>query len=112
MNRRAFARNMKLQFTKELSMSRITTAIKNDLQLLGLLHDEVKLQAHLLRADAKQRWDELEVKWSELQERVDRASVASHDARVEMDSAVKILADALRAGYESIRSALGSKAPR
>jgi hypothetical protein len=93
-------------------MSRLNVAVKNDLQLLGLLRDEVKLQGHLLRADLKKRWDELEQEFSGLQERVGRAEVAGRQVAREMGSDVDQLVATLRSGYEGIRTALRSQAPR
>lgn len=87
-------------------MSRISIAVKNDLKLVALMHDELKLQAHLLRADAKTSWGALEGKWADLQEHLGRAKVAGKDAGAEAEVAIKSLLDTLRAGYTSTRNAL------
>jgi hypothetical protein len=87
-------------------MSRVNQAIHNDLQLLALARDEIKLQAHLLKADAKVRWDELERKWGELKSHVERAEVAAGGAEREVETAARLLADSLRAGYKQVRDAL------
>jgi hypothetical protein len=96
------------QSQRSTSMSRINVAVKNDLQLVALLHDELKLQAHLFKADAKTRWNELEDKWSDLQEHIGRAKVAGQDAGAEAETAIRSLVDTLRAGYTSVRNALNS----
>ena len=87
-------------------MSRLNVAVKNDLKLVALMHDELKLQAHLLKADAKTRWSELEQKWADLQEHLGRAKVAGKSAGAEAESAIVLLVDSLRAGYTSIRDAM------
>jgi hypothetical protein len=87
-------------------MSRINVAVKNDLKLVALLHDEMKLQAHLLKADAKTRWNELEHRWGELQEHVGRAKVAGRNAGAEAESAIRELVDTLRTGYTNVRDSL------
>jgi hypothetical protein len=89
-------------------MSRLSVAIKNDLKLVALMHDELMLQAHLLKADAKTRWSELERKWIDLQEHVGRATTAGKDAGIEAESAIKMLLDSLREGYTTVRNALKS----
>lgn len=73
---------------------------------LSELRDQLALQSHLLRADLKERWNDLEAKWADLQEHVQRAGVAAKDSRHEVSAAAQSLADALKDGYAQIRSAL------
>lgn len=87
-------------------MSRIQRAVQNDVKALELLRDELKLQTHLLKADARARWQELEAEWSKLKEHLQRAEVASGDAESEVSTATKLLIDALKAGYTQIKNAL------
>ncbi|HVT35809.1 MAG TPA: hypothetical protein VHE37_09505 [Nevskiaceae bacterium] len=87
-------------------MSRIQQALHNDYQAISLLRDELKLQAHLFRADARQRWQELEVSFDTLKEHVQRAKTAAAVARPEVETASRLLADTLKAGYADIRNAL------
>lgn len=89
-------------------MSRLDTALHNDLKLLRLLRDETVLQAHLLKADMKSHWEELERKWSELETHIERAQVAGDGAKKEAEMAISLLSDTLRSGYNSIRKALKS----
>ena len=55
-------------------MSRIQQLLHNDVQALSLLRDEMLLQAHLFRAEARTRWQELEVSWDELKVHLQRGS--------------------------------------
>jgi hypothetical protein len=87
-------------------MSRLKTAVHNDLQLLQLAHDELALQAHLLKADATAKWMELERKWADLKSHIERAATASAVAEQETETAIKLLSETLRNGYASIRNAL------
>lgn len=89
-------------------MSRIQTAVHNELQLLKLLRDKTQLQAHLLKADLKDRWAELEGKWLKLQGHVDRAEVAAGDACRDADAALAGVMVSLRSGYTHIKEALRS----
>lgn len=89
-------------------MSRLNTALHNDLKLLRLLRDETALQAHLLTADMKSRWEKLERKWSELEAHIERAQIAAGDAKKEVEMVIGQLSDKLRSGYSSIRNALKS----
>lgn len=87
-------------------MSRLSTALQNDLKLLALMRDELALQAHLLKADVKGRWQDLEAKWAELKAHAARAEVAGEDAVQESETAIGLLVDTLRKGYDNIRAAL------
>lgn len=89
-------------------MSRLEAALQNDLQLLKLLRDELVLQAHLLKADMKERWEDLERKQSNLKEHLARAKVAEGDARREAETALSHLVSTMRDGYTRIRDALKS----
>jgi len=87
-------------------MSRLKQAFHNDVQALELLHDELKLQAHLLKADAKDRWQELESKWSQLKQQLKSAKAAAEAAEPKIDAAAQQLVDALKAGYADLKNAL------
>jgi hypothetical protein len=87
-------------------MSRLSTAIHNDLQLLALLRDELKLQSHLLGAELKTRWEELEREWSSLKEHVGRAEVATDKVAVETKTAIDLLVSSLKEGYAGIKRAV------
>lgn len=89
-------------------MSKINVALHNDLKLLELSRDELALQVHLLKAEMKTRWDEMEVSWGVLKEHIGRAKVAGDDARLEAEAAMGLLYDSLRKGYASVRDALKS----
>lgn len=87
-------------------MSRLTTAVSNDLKLLELMRDELALQAHLLKADAKDKWQELENKWADLKRHIENAAAAGDAAEHEAKTAVGLLSESLRSGYDGIRKAL------
>lgn len=79
-----------------------------DIQSLAELRDQLALQAHLFKAEAKDRWRDLEAKWLELQAQLKRAGVAATDSRHEISAAGRELAEALREGYTQIKHALKS----
>ncbi|WP_157622729.1 hypothetical protein [Solimonas soli] len=87
-------------------MSKVETALHNDLQALQLLRDELRLQTHLLGADMRDRWQALETDWDRLKEHARRAQTAADDALPEIETAAALLVDALRRGYGDIRNAL------
>jgi hypothetical protein len=89
-------------------MSRLKTALQNDVQLLAFARDELALQAHLLKGDLKQRWDALEQDYARLKEHVARAEVATDAARDDIEAASRLLVETLRNGFASIKRAFQS----
>lgn len=89
-------------------MSRLNNALQNDLKLLELLRDETKLQAHLLKADMKKGWDELERKWDDFKVHIERAQAAGGVAKNEAEAAATLLSESLKSGYAKVRDALKS----
>lgn len=87
-------------------MSRLANALHNDYQALLLLRDELALQARLLQAELRDRWNRLEADLDVLREHMRRAEVAAQDNRKEIEAAARLLLDSLRAGYAEIRKAL------
>lgn len=87
-------------------MSHLKIAVHNDLQLLQMAHDEIALQTHLFKADAKVKWSELESKWADLKSHIEKATAAGEAAETEASAAIKLLSEILRSGYANIRKAL------
>lgn len=89
-------------------MSQIETALHNNAQLVRLLRDEIGLQAHLLKEEARDRLVELDAGLDQMKAHLERAAVAGADVRREAEAAAGLLADSLREGYGRIRDALRS----
>lgn len=87
-------------------MSRLENALHNDVKALEFLHDELKVQAHLLKAEARKQWDELEAKWASLKEHLQRAETAADRNKGDIEAAARLLIDALKAGFAQVRNAL------
>lgn len=87
-------------------MSRLDRALRNDLQALTLLRDELVLHSHLLHSEARTHWQQLEQDWERLRGQLRRAGQASEQAGEEASAAVRLLLEALRQGYVQIRGAL------
>lgn len=87
-------------------MSQLKQALHNDVQALELIRDELALQAHLFKADAKDRWAELETNWDSLKHRLGAAKRAAASAEPKIDAAAEQLVGALKAGYAELKNAL------
>lgn len=73
--------------------------------VLGL-RDELRLQAHLFKAELKDRWLDAERRWLEIEHELRDAAVHS---RAELGAATSLTAQALRESYRELRQALHSR---
>ncbi len=70
--------------------------------------DELHLQIHLAKAEARDEWEKLEPSWEEFQARVHAVAETAGDASKDVYSALGLLGDELRHGYDRIRKAMRS----
>ena len=93
-------------------MSNASTQFKESLQrelaALASARDELKLQMHLAKAEAKDEWHKLEDNFSRLEEELKRTSSGIEAPLRELGSAARGMLDELKQGYERLRSSLKS----
>jgi hypothetical protein len=77
---------------------------------LGQLRDELKLKAHLLKAELQDQWRDLEKKWDELGTQMEPVRAAAGESAKEVGTAVESLVAALKKGYERLKDAASDKA--
>jgi hypothetical protein len=78
-------------------------------KLLGEIEqdrDRLKLQAHLLKADAKDEWDKIEKKWHHFKGHSHHVSNEAKGASKDFLAATQILAEEIKAGYKRIMRSL------
>jgi len=68
--------------------------------------DELRVRLHLGKAEAKEEWDKLDARISELRGRLDRAGSEAGEAVDDIASAAKLLGEEIRSGFDRIRRAL------
>ena len=88
------------------SIREFSSRFRDDLDALRRSRDELRVQIHLGKADAQDRWRELEHKWQDLERRV---TTLTEDAREPLHEAREVaedLADELRRGYRKLKRAL------
>ena len=68
--------------------------------------DELRVQAHLAKAEAREEWEELEEKWQSLKRKLKAASEDVDDASDDVKAAASMLMDELKKGYERLRGRL------
>ena len=89
-----------------MSEQRWMSVVKN----LDQLRDELKLKAHLLKAELQDQWSDLEKKWEELSSHMQPVKSAAGESAKDVGSAVESLVAALKKGYERIKDATSDKA--
>jgi len=80
--------------------------LQKDLELLEKARDELKLQMHLAKADAKSEWAKLESTWQRVQEQVQQTRHGAEQPLKDISSAAKALFEELRSGYARMREQL------
>jgi len=68
--------------------------------------DELRVRMHLLKAEAKEEWDEMEKRWEHLESRMKRVGDAAADSGGEIAAAGKQLAEEIGNAYKRIRKTL------
>jgi len=83
------------------------TSTKQDLEklmaTLAQQRDELKLQMHLAKAEAKDEWNALEGKWGQAQGKLGEVPAAAGESLEDVRAAASLLAEELKIGYERIR---------
>lgn len=65
--------------------------------------DELRVKLHLARADARDEWEELEHKWTEVQGKFAQLQQTAGESMNEIESAARLLGEEILKGYERIR---------
>lgn len=82
----------------------LNDTLQNELNLLAGLRDEIRLKAHLAKADARSELDHLEKTWERFQEQAGRVHVKGHAQEIE--ASLRGLIDELKGGYTRIKRQL------
>lgn len=77
-----------------------------DVESLEQAYQELAVQAHLLKNEAKDRWASLKADWVHLQRELEPARGAGHHAAQEIGSAASLLAGSVRDGLAELRRSL------
>jgi DNA repair exonuclease SbcCD ATPase subunit len=68
--------------------------------------DEMRVQAHLARAEFHDEWQELEKKWQKAEQNFDRLQDQAVETTAEMQRSTKVVMEELASAYERIRQRL------
>jgi len=87
-------------------MTDFVEKVKEDLEALKKLRDELMLKANLGKMDVRDLWQEAEKKWQEAEHKRHELEAASRESAKEVAAALKNLAASLQDAYKNIRSKL------
>ena len=72
---------------------------------LATQRDELRLQVHLLAAEAKDEWEEVEEKWRHLESKMGRVGKSAKESAGEIGAAGEQLAEEIGNAYRRIKKA-------
>ena len=87
-------------------MAEVTEQIAKALEHLKQQRDELQVQLHLAKADAKDEWARLESQWDEIKPKLDAAREEVGKTAESVGAALGLAIDELKKGYERLRSRL------
>jgi signal transduction histidine kinase len=84
----------------------VKMSFKREMDALATIRDELKLKAHLAKADMKDELNHLEHRWQRLEEEVRRSSSHMKEPLEDIGQSAKDLLTELKRGYENVKSRL------
>ena len=70
--------------------------------------DELRVQAHLLKAEARDEWEEMEEKWRHFESTMGRVGGSAKESAGEIGAAAEQLGEELGQAYKRLKNALKS----
>ncbi len=80
--------------------------IHDEIETLRTLRDELRVQANLAAKEVRDRFDETEKRWTELESQIQGIGRESREAARDLGEAGRALLDEIRHAYERIRAQL------
>ena len=68
--------------------------------------DEMKVQAHLARAEFRDEWNEVEEKWQKAEQALNRMQDQAIETTAEMQKSAKVIMEEIASTYERIKQRL------
>jgi hypothetical protein len=90
----------------EVIMEEAKFSFQREFDALKTIRDELKLKAHLAKADVKDELNRLETRWQRVEEELRRTSSQVKQPLAELGQDTKELVEELKKGYDSIRQRL------
>lgn len=87
-------------------MADVKEQMTHALEQLKQQRDELQVQLHLAKADAKDEWARLENEWEETKAKLEAAKEEAGKTAESVGTALGLAIDELKKGYERLRSRL------
>ncbi|MBS0151952.1 MAG: hypothetical protein JSR31_13515 [Nitrospira sp.] len=87
-------------------MAEVTEQITKALEHFKQQRDELQVQLHLAKADAKDEWARLESQWDDIKPKLEAAREEVGKTAESVGEALSLAIDELKNGYERLRSRL------
>lgn len=87
-------------------IEKLEDRLEDALAKLRTERDELRVQLHLLKAEARDEWDAVEKKWTQLEQKYDRIYEETRDASGDVGEAFHQLADEIRQAYRRVRQSM------
>ncbi|WP_428309994.1 hypothetical protein [Hydrocarboniphaga sp.] len=87
-------------------MSMLKLITRAEVDAVAQIRDELKLQAHLFKAEAKDHWDRAEVSWAHVMSDINAARESVDRSGVEISTAAQLLFETVRDSLQDIRKSL------
>jgi len=68
--------------------------------------DEMKVQAHLARAEFRDEWDEVEKKWQKAEQKLQHVQDQAIETTTEMQRSAKVVMEEIASTYQRIKERL------
>jgi chromosome segregation ATPase len=68
--------------------------------------DELRVKAHLAKAELKDEWEELEEKWQHVEKKLDKLQHEAKDTAADMRASATIVLEEISDAYDRIRHRL------
>jgi|GEM_PF-2447570 len=92
----------------EVAMSRVSQAVHNDVQMLEMLRDELRVQAHLMQAEIKEHFEKLEAELEHVSSRVKAAAKAGAESEQDTEAGLELTLESIKTGMKRVSDALRS----
>jgi len=80
--------------------------LREEIELLRTLRDELRVQANLGAKEARDRWQDTERAWHKLESKLAELGRVSSESAEDISAAVRLLASTVRDAYGHIKASL------
>jgi len=84
----------------------IRQRLEQEADELRTIRDEIEVQMHLAKLDARDRFDGIEKQWEHADQKLKQLGAAGREAAEDIGAATKIVLDEIRSGYEKLKGML------